>query len=589
MTTSSRLSSMDAAFLYLERPGQRLHVGCLSLLEGPIPFDAFTDLTVERLGQLPRYAQRPVRPTLDWMLPTWQDVQRFDPRLHIRHVGVPPPGGEAELHALVDELIAAPLDPESPLWETYLIDGLADGRAAILNKIHHCMIDGVSGAQILELLTDRAAGTDSGSDAPPAPRGHGATGARPWSTESAVEVLSTLARWALEPTSTLPFNAPISAERRLRWAGLSLERILAVRGAVGCKVNDVVLAVIAGALRRWLVAHGVTPEGMRVRALVPVSMRTAAEHLALGNLVSAMFPLLPVDIGNPLDRLHKVAAHMSELKARGQAHATGLLMALGGALPAPLGALFGRVLPSWPMISLICTNVPGPREPRFILGRRIVGMHPLVPLFEGLGLGFAILSYADQLSIGVTADPNLVSDAESIAMAIGEELDMLAAAAGVEALPASRPGATTPRVSDLMATTLQTIGPSTRLSDAWSLMKRWRIRHLPVVDDVGHPIGLITHRDLLGVAPSAVVEPDEPTRVRRLRSLTAHEVMETHLVVTTPDEVAGAAGERMLAAKIGCLPVVDGTGQLVGIVTVEDFLRWATMQMSPAEASHAAA
>ncbi len=588
MAISSRLSAMDAAFLYLERPDQKLHVGCLSLLDGPVPFDAFTDLIVQRLEQLPRYAQRPVRPTLDWMLPSWQDVPRFDPRLHIRHVGVPPPGGDAEMHALVDELIAAPLDPDSPLWETYLIDGLADGRTAILNKIHHCMVDGVSGAQILELLTDAAPGTEAASSASPASRGHGASGARPWSAEAAVEAMSTIAHWALEPPSPLPFNAPISAQRRLRWASLSLERILAVRGAVGCKVNDVVLAVIAGALRRWLVAHGVATAGLRVRTMVPVSMRTAAEHLTLGNVVSAMFPLLPVDIGDPLDRLHAVAAHMAELKGRGQAHATGLLLALGGTLPAPVGALLGRMLPSWPMISLVCTNVPGPREPRYVLGRRVVSMHPLVPLFEGLGLGFAILSYADGLSIGVTADPALVPDVESIATAIAEELDLLVASAGLQTMSATPTAAAAPRVADLMATEVHTIGPATSLGDAWGLMKRCRIRHLPVVDDLGRAVGLVTHRDLLGAASSAVGESDEATRLRRLGWLTAHEVMETHLVVTTPDELAGAAGQRMLAAKIGCLPVVDDTGRLAGIVTVEDFLRWATTRMGAADTSRAA-
>jgi diacylglycerol O-acyltransferase len=590
MATSDRLSPLDAAFLYLERPPQRLHVGSVLLLDGPVPFDAFTDLIVQRLGQVPRYAQRPVRAPFDWVLPSWQDVPDFDPRRHIRHASVPAPGGDAAFHALVDDLIAAPLDPDRPLWETHLIDGLADGRAAILSKVHHCMIDGVSGAQLLELLTDSAVGPgdEAGSSPPPPPKGQGATGARPWSAQAAVEALSTMARWAFESPSQLPFNAPISEERRLRWADLSLERVLAVRGAVGCKVNDVVLAVIAGVLRRWLTARGMTTDGLRVRAMVPVSMRTAAEHLSLGNLVSAVFPFLPVDLDDPLDRLHQVAAQMSELKSRGQAHATGLLLGLGGMLPAPVGSVIGRMLPGWPVISLVCTNVPGPREPRFILGRRIVGMHAMVPLFEGLGLGFAISSYEDRLSIGVTADPHLVPDVDCIASAIGEELDALVAATGLEAAPPGRTAAAAPRVADLMTTTVHSIGPETSLGDALGLMKRCRIRHLPVVDDLGRPFGLITHRDLLGAAQSTVSEPDESTRLRRLGWLTAHEVMETHLVVAKPDELAGAAGERMLAAKIGCLPVVDESGRLAGIVTEEDFLRWATTRMSPAEASNAA-
>src|SRR6516164_5539447 len=190
MGSTGQLSSMDAAFLYYERPVQRLHVGSLSLLEGPVPYDAFTDLMVQRLAALPRYHQRPVRPVLDWALPSWQDVPRFDPRHHIRHVGVPPPGGDAELHALVDELMAAPLDPDSPLWEIYLIDGLADGRAAILSKVHHCMIDGIGGMQLLEALTDPAAAQAMPT---PAPRGHGSGGTRPWSARAAIEAVTTLA------------------------------------------------------------------------------------------------------------------------------------------------------------------------------------------------------------------------------------------------------------------------------------------------------------------------------------------------------------------------------------------------------------
>src|SRR5262245_695728 len=583
MAGSSRLSPMDAAFLYYERPVQRLHVGSLCLLDGPVPYDAFTELIVQRLGPLPRYRQRPVRPAFDWAPPSWQDAPRFDPRHQTRHVGVPPPGGDAELHALVDELMAAPLDPDSPLWETYLIDGLADGRAAILNKIHHCMVDGVSGAQLLDWLTDPGPEPVPGPAAPsPMLRTHGSGGARPWSVKAAVEALSTVARWALEPSSQLPWNASISAERRLRWTVLPLERLLVIRGAVGCKVNDIVLALIAGGLRRWLMAHGATIDRLCVRAMVPVSTRTAGDHLTLGNLVSAMFPVLPIEVADPVDRLHKVAAHMSELKERGQAHATGLMMALAGALPPPLSAALGRLLPSWPMINVVCTNVPGPREQRYVLGRRIVGIHPIVPLFEGLGLGFAILSYADQISIAACADPAQVPDVESVTDAIATEFEALVAAVGLEApVSAPVPRRASMRVPDLMTATVHTVSPATSLGDAWGLMRRHRIRHLPVVDDVGRLVGLVTHRDLLGAAPSAVGEPDESVRLRRLGWLSAHEVMETHIVATAPEEPAASAGQRMLAAKIGCLPVVDDTGRLSGIVTEEDFLRWATLHMAP--------
>lgn len=589
MSTTDRLTSTDAAFLYFERPVHRLHVGCVLLLDGPVPFEEFREMTVERLRQVPRYFQRPVRPAFDWALPTWEPAERFDARQHIRHVGVPPPGGEAELHALVDEIIATPLDPDSPLWETYLIDGLADGRAAVVNKLHHCMVDGVSGAQLLELLSDAAPEPAAPIPAPGSPA-HGSGGARPWSTQAAMEAASTLTRWMLEPSSQLPFNTAISSDRRVRWTTLGLDRILAVRGAVGCKVNDVVLAIITAGLRAWLLEHGLQTESLCVRAMVPVSVRTDRERMTLGNLVSAMFPVLPADVASPVERLRKIAAQMAALKERGQANATGLLLSLAGFLPAPVSALLGRLVPSWPMINVVCTNVPGPREPRSILGRRILEMHPVVPLFEGLGLNFAIMSYGDRLSVAAAADPALVPDVDQIAAAIGAELDILIADLGLA--PASgiaAPLSATPRVADLMSSPVQSLSPHSSLADAWQLMRSARIRHLPVVDELGRPIGLVTHRDLLGAAPSAVAEPQEASRVQILGWLTAREVMETHLIVAAPDEPAAAAGQRMLRAKIGCVPVVDTTGRLVGIVTEEDFLRWATAHMpTPVREPHAA-
>jgi CBS domain-containing protein len=235
------------------------------------------------------------------------------------------------------------------------------------------------------------------------------------------------------------------------------------------------------------------------------------------------------------------------------------------------------------MINVVCTNVPGPREPRYVLGRRIVGIHPIVPLFEGLGLGFAILSYADQISIAAAADPAQVTDVEAVTDAIAAEFEALVAALGLEApVAAVAAPAMAVRVADLMTAKVQTISPETSLGDAWGLMRRSRIRHLPVVDDIGRLIGLVTQRDLLGAAPSVVGETDEAARLRRLGWLSAHDVMETHLVVVPPNEPAASAGQRMLAAKIGCLPVVDDNGELAGIVTEEDFLRWATSQMAPA-------
>src|SRR5262245_38671197 len=168
------LSPLDAAFLYFETPTQPLHVGCLAVLEAPIPFDELIALFEERLLGLRRYRQRPIRPALDLGLPNWQDARDFDPRRHVRRVAVPPPGDEIALHELVDSLFAASLDPGLPLWETYLIEGLRGGRTALLFKVHHCMIDGVSGAQILEALTDASEHPPAAASTPllPVPRRH---------------------------------------------------------------------------------------------------------------------------------------------------------------------------------------------------------------------------------------------------------------------------------------------------------------------------------------------------------------------------------------------------------------------------------
>jgi CBS domain-containing protein len=363
----------------------------------------------------------------------------------------------------------------------------------------------------------------------------------------------------------------------------ALDDFLAIRGAAGCKVNDVVLAVIAGTIRRYLEARGAPTSGLRVRSLVPVSIRRAEEHLTLGNLVTSLFPMLPVHIADPVERLRQITAHMRALKEQGQAQAAGTVMQLLGALPAPLNALFGRLLPDRGLISTVCTNVPGPRQACRLLGRRILEIHPIVPLFQSMGMEFAILSYGGRLSISAAVDPHLVPDAESIPSHLVGAVDELRAALGlgVESPEAAVAVGSTLRVADLMSRDVITIGWEDTLAAADALMSAKRIRHLPVVDRAGRLTGLVTHRDLLAAAPSSLTHPDRSERTRVLAWTRAVDVMETHLCVTMPDEPAAAAGARMVQHKIGCLPVVDPEARLAGIVTEEDFLRWATAHMAP--------
>jgi WS/DGAT/MGAT family acyltransferase len=583
------LSPLDAAFLYFERPTQLLHVGSIALLDGAPPFDPLVEAIARRLAPLSRYRERPVRPFLDWWAPRWEPVPHHDAALHVHHVALPPPGDAATFARLVDDVFATPLPPDRSPWEMILVEGLADGRAAFLCKVHHCMIDGVSGAQVLEVLADpRSAEAPPAAPAPraarPGPLDRLRSALAAVDLQTLAEIGTTVASFVREPVSTLPFNGALSPARRIAWAGFAMDDFLAVRGAAGCKINDVVLAVVTGALRDYTVRRGLATDGLRARALVPVSVRGADDHLTLGNLVSAVFPRLPLDVADPRERLRRVAAEMSALKARRQAQAAGLMLAAVGALPAPFEALAGRLLPDAPFLSTVCTNVPGPRGRCTLLGHAILEVHPVVPLFQSMGLEFAILSYADRLSITAAADPTLVPDADALPGLLAGSFVSLRDAFGLgrrqTAAPAGPPAGR--RVADLMSSPVLTLDPNDTLERAWHLMAEARIRHLPVVGDDGRLAGIVTQRDLLAVAPSRAVIPTEAARVRLLGGIAAREVMETHLAVARADEPAAAAGERMLAAKIGALPVVDGAARLVGILTTDDLVQWATQRLTEA-------
>jgi diacylglycerol O-acyltransferase len=595
-----RLSPLDAAFLYLEQPTELFHVGAVSILDGSVPFEPFAAMVGERLGALRRYRQRPVRPLLDLMSPAWEEDPRFDPRQHIRPVAVEAPGGEAELGRVVDDLFARRIDANRPLWEIYLLDGLADGHSAILSKVHHCMIDGVSGAQILDLMTDPS--SEAGSalfphQAPPpapqsAPEGRwiprglrnaiavaGKPGLVLAGARQAAGAAALIADLLRDPIQPMPFNGRLTGARRIVWASFPLDDFLAMRGAAGCKVNDVVLAVITGALRRYLPAAKVAGYGSRLRALIPVSIRREDEHLALGNRVSVMFAHLPIGVADPLDRLRCVADEMRQLKERGQRQAFDAILAFSGMLPTPVGSLLTRLSAggmTTPIVHTVCTNIPGSRERRYVLGRPIVDVHPIVPLAAGVGLGFAILSYGGKISIAATADAGLVPDAERVREALFAAHDELRKHldVGPQRSPAAQPG---PTVAQLMTRDVVTVWAHDRLDRPWEVMQVRRIRHLPVLDDKNRLIGLVTHRDLLAASQSSLSFTNEAERV--LGWAHVADVMETHLSTASPEEPAAEAGRRMVRHKIGCLLVVDEGGRLVGIVTEEDFLRWATEHM----------
>ena len=593
-----RLSPLDASFLYLERPTERLHVGALAVLQEAPSFEQLVEVLGSRLGALPRYRQVPVRSTFDLSPPYWRDDPDFDPRRHIHRVRVPAPADEAAFGRVVDEIFARPLETDRPLWECHLLEGLADGRAALLTKVHHCMIDGVSGVQVLEVMTD---GWEprTGAEPPVPPAGSLAARAQDLlggvgralervahpgrmvadlqSTAAAAGATFDLMRERLRP---FPFNGPLGHTRRIVWATFELDEFLAMRGAASCKVNDVALAVIAGALRRFLPADA-TATGRRARALIPMNVRRDDEHLTLGNRVSGMFVSLPLDVADARERLHLIAAEMRASKEAGQSRAFDFALGIAGTVPTALAPLLSRVAQFWPVAHTVCTNVPGPRETRALLGKKIVDLHPIVPLAAGIGLGFAILSYAGKLSITATADATLVADVDRLPGALRAAADELACHLGVRAeRPASveRRGALT--VGELMTRDAIAVGPRDLLSIAWRTMRERRIRHLPVVDRGGILRGLISHRDLLAASPSSLSMYAEADRMRLLGWAAVADVMETHVSTAVAAESAADVGMRMVRQKIGCVPVVDARGALVGIVTEEDFLRWSAEHMA---------
>lgn len=470
-----RLSDLDEAFLYMERPNQPMQIGCVAELDGCFARDELITVLRERLAALPRFRQRPARSTLDLFGVRWEDDPQFDVANHVRHVALPAPGDEATLRHVVETLFATPLPPDRPLWEIHVIDGLPNRRSALLCKVHHCMSDGISALGVLERIADPAlveadattgsTGSDTGAAQPVGPTaaaggpareagraagGRGAVAAaaarralpgaiggfleRLVAAASEPATLVTAARdvgsaidavasFVQEPITTLPFHGALGHGRRMIWRSFPLDEIESLRVAGDCTVNDAILTMIAGGLRAFLDEEGVCPDDAKVRLLVPMSVRQpGADTSDLGNLITAVFPWLPVDEEDPLERLRRVREEMREIKGREMGRATAIVLGALGLLPSAVEAAALRLLPDVPLVSAACTNVRGPREPLRLLGRRIAEIHPIMNLFQGVGLAFAVASYAGRVSICAATDPRLLPDGERLLQAVEESL-----------------------------------------------------------------------------------------------------------------------------------------------------------------------
>ena len=459
-----RLSPLDASFLHVEDHVSHMHIGSVAIFEGPEPpFDKLRSMVEGKLPLVPRYRQRVKFVPFDLGRPVWVDDPHFNIDYHVRHTALPPPGGEAQLRQLVGRVMAQQLDRAKPLWEIWIAGALTDGSWAMLSKTHHCMVDGVSGTDLLALILDAS---PQGSDAVPddwkprklpsrvslAAEALGERARDPYEFVRSVRSAARLPRQSMAtlgeiakglralaglvvPTESSSLNGAIGPHRRWAWASTTVDDIKRVRKATGVSFNDVVLAAATRGFRDLLLSRGESVDRI-VRTLVPVSVRPrAASGLAVGdgtfeNKVSAMFAELPVNISDPLRRLEAIAMQMSALKESNQAVAGEALTSLTGFAPPMLLALGTRIATRAPQrnVNTVTTNVPGPQIPLFAAGRRMLKAYPYVPLAGHVRVGVAIFSYDGQVNFGITGDYDTTEDIDVLCRGIEDGMSELLAA-----------------------------------------------------------------------------------------------------------------------------------------------------------------
>lgn len=458
-----RLSSIDASFLHQEGPESHMHIGGVLLFEGPPPdFDALLDHIRGRLHLVPRYRQKLATPPLDSGRPLWIDDPNFNLEYHVRHAALPAPGTEAQLLQLTARIASQQLDRAKSLWECWLVEGMSEHRFALIFKTHHSLVDGVSGVDLGTVLFDltpdplpapvdlepwRAAPEPSPAELLLA----GARGFVTTSAEIAARAVAAAARpsrslsalhevaeglgeivWAgLNPAPETPLNVAIGPHRRYAVVRQELSDYKFVKDALGGTVNDVVLAVVSRALARWLRSRGVRTEGLELRALVPVSVRTERNTGELGNQLTAMRAPLPVYITDAAARLRFVRHAMDGLKESKQAVGAATLASVNNLAPPTILAQASRLNFSTRLFNLLVTNVPGPQLPLYVLGRRLTDLFPIAFLPRNHALAVAIMSYDGSIDYGLLGDYDALPDIGVIAEGIEEGLGELIEAARI--------------------------------------------------------------------------------------------------------------------------------------------------------------
>ncbi len=466
-----RMSTLDAGFYFVEHQNVPMHIGSLAVFEGPAPdYGELFALFEAKIPRVPRYRQVVRTLPLQVFRPFWADDQQFELDYHLRRSAVPPPGQPEQLRELASRVFSQRLDRDRPLWEAWFLEGLERSRWGLLMKVHHSMVDGIGGSDLLAELFDL-----SPDDAP----GQGSTRRRParWvprpSPSTAELVLGGAAdavTWPVRQLAGLPglvgdrlpsagevvefgrgltgsarrlaapsaasLNGPISPHRRWTWTTAKLSQVKRVRRAFGVTVNDVVLAMITSGYRALLAARGELADNLVVRSLVPVSLRGVDDRHPVSNQISAILANLPVGEADPVRRLELLHSQMEDLKRTRQAVGAEFLTGLLGFAAPSLLALGSRAafrLPQ-PLVQTVTTNVPGPRFPLYLLGRKLRELYPYVPIGDHLRTGVAVFSYLDHFAFGLTADYRAVpkSDLQVLTMGIKGGLAELKAQAGRE-------------------------------------------------------------------------------------------------------------------------------------------------------------
>jgi diacylglycerol O-acyltransferase / wax synthase len=441
--SSDRLSGLDSSFLHLERAGAHMHVASTSIFEGPPPaHEEFRDHIASRLHLVPRFRQKLRFVPFGQGRPVWVDDPHLNLTYHVRQTALPAPGSGEQLRNLAARIFSQQLDRSKPLWELWLVEGLHDGRFAIIGKSHHALVDGISGVDITTVLFDLEREPTSPPVNPPrwAPRPEPtdlmlladalhervtspreiARGIRaalrgPRQVLRNVGATSKMIGAGVSAHAT-PFNVEIGPHRRVVFARADLGALKRVKNEHGGTVNDVVLSVVTGALGNYLRARGHDTEGLEIRAMVPVSVRAEEERGALGNRISAMMAPLPVWCEEPVGRLHLVSDIMGDLKGSGQAVGAEILTRLVDFAPTTIASQAARLQPAQRFFNLVVTNVPGPQFPLYLLGREMEAIFPLVPLARRQALCVGIMSYNGQVNFGLVGDYDAMADLESFGL-----------------------------------------------------------------------------------------------------------------------------------------------------------------------------